>query len=344
MSRFSSRDPQGVAGTDHWQILGLAPGADASELKRAFRQQARRWHPDLNGNDPVAEERFKQVNEAYAVLSDPQRRRSWEQGEEPGGEPPDPFASGFPTFEDYLAELDGTASRRAHSDGRQAGEERRTPSGREEARGAAQAPGSGVDDGGREAWEGRTAEARGWVAAAPPSPPPVQAGGDQESLVELTPEQALLGERVELELTDGTVVEVRTPPLAGDGWRLRLAGVAPGGADHFLQLRVRTPEGLRIDGLRVLYPLDLSPAEAVLGAHVVVPTLDGPVRLRVPPGSSSGRLLRLRGRGQRLAERRGDQLVEVRIAVDEHPEDDALALYQRLLELEQLRGGDSDDG
>ena len=326
MSRSFPQDPPGAAAPDHWQTLGLSPGADAAALKRAFRQQARRWHPDLNGNDPVAEERFKQVNEAYAVLSDPVRRRAWERGEDPtGGEPPDPFATGFPDFEDYLAELDGRRAGQGDPDwqetpGRSGGSEEAASAGRSEARGG---------------------EERGWVAAAPPSPPPVQASGDQESLVELTPEQALQGERVELELPDGTLVEVRTPPLAGDGWRLRLAGVAPGGGDHFLQLRVRTPDGLRIDGLRVLYPLDLSPAEAVLGTQVVVPTLAGPVRLRVPPGSSSGRLLRLRGRGQRLGERCGDQLVEVRIAVEEHPGDAELALYRRLRELERERRGDT---
>jgi curved DNA-binding protein len=337
VSRSFPQDPPGAAAQDHWQILGLSPGADAVALKRAFREQARRWHPDLNGNDPVAEERFKQVNEAYAVLSDPVRRRAWERGEDlSGGEPPDPFASGFPDFEDYLAELDGGRSARADRDW---GEPSR-PAGRRSDEPAQESP---VDPGRPqrqpEHGEPPTSEARGWVATAPPSPPPVQAAGDQESLVELTPEQALHGERVELELPDGTLVEVRTPPLAGDGWRLRLAGVAPGGGDHFLQLRVRTSEGLRIDGLRVLYPLDLTPAEAVLGTQVVVPTLEGPVRLRVPPGSSSGRLLRLRGRGQRLGERHGDQLVEVRIAVDEQAGDAELALYRRLRELELERRG-----
>lgn len=343
MSRSFPQDPPAAAAPDHWQILGLSPGADAAALKRAFREQARRWHPDLNGNDPVAEERFKQVNEAYAVLSDPVRRRAWERGEDlSGAEPPDPFASGFPDFEDYLAELDGgRPSRdwqawqeppsRAASASRGGEPTERTDPHSEPGPGRSQPDGS----------QGSDSDRRGWVAAAPASPPPVQAATDQESLVELSPEQALQGERVELELPDGTVVEVRTPPLAGDGWRLRLAGVAPGGGDHFLQLRVRTPEGLRIDGLRVLYPLDLTPSEAVLGTQVVVPTLAGPVRLRVPPASSSGRLLRLRGRGQQLGERRGDQLVEVRIAVDAQAGEDELALYRRLRELEQLRRGDS---
>jgi curved DNA-binding protein len=339
VSRSLSREPAGSTAPDHWQILGLAPGADAAALKRAFRAQARRWHPDLNGNDPVAEERFKQVNEAYAVLSDPARRRAWERGEDPSaGEPPDPFATGFPRFEDYLAELDGTSHGPMAGD--REGPAGGSPSGRPSRGAARQDAGSDPEP------PEPSAEAadRGWVEAAPPPPPPVHVGGDQESLVELTPEQALRGERVELELRDGTVVEVQTPPLAGDGWRLRLAGVAPGGGDHFLQLRVRSEDGLRIDGLRVLFQLDLTPAEAVLGTQVVVPTLEGPVRLRVPPGSSSGRLLRLRGRGQRLGERQGDQLVEVRIVVDEHPGEDERALYNRLRELERQRRGEPGEG
>jgi DnaJ-class molecular chaperone len=161
----------------------------------------------------------------------------------------------------------------------------------------------------------------------------VHATGDLESLVELSPDQALRGERVELELNDGTCVEVWTPPLAGDGWRLRLAGVAPGGGDHFLQLRVRTPEGLRIDGLRVTYNLELTPAEAALGCLVLVPTLEGDVQLRVPPGSSSGRLLRLRGRGLAQGDRQGDQLVEIVIVIPESLSEAERALYRRLQEL-----------
>ena len=100
----------------------------------------------------------------------------------------------------------------------------------------------------------------------PPPPPPVQAHDDLETAVPLTPEQALDGTYVEVELSDGTTVEVQTPPEAGDGWRLRLEGVAPGGRDHFLQLQVRTDEGLRVDGLRVLYRLDLPAPEGAWAA------------------------------------------------------------------------------
>jgi curved DNA-binding protein len=313
VSQSTRWDSVATAARDHWEVLGLAPGADAASIKRAFRQQARLWHPDLNGNDPVAEARFKRVNEAYAVLSDPIRRRAWEAGEgqDSAGLDNDPFATGFPQFEDYLAQLFGQERRSSQS-----WDDEPEPEDPPEA---------------------------GSVTTAPASPPPVMAATDEETLVSLTPEQALVGQRLELELRDGTVVEVWSPPLAGDGWRLRLAGVAAGGADHFLQLRVRTEEGLRIDGLRVLYQLDLHPADAALGCQAVVPTLEGPVRLRVPPGSSSGRLLRLRQRGQSQGEQRGDQLVEVRIVVPTTPTEAEEALFRRLRELDREQNGATSD-
>lgn len=291
-----------VAEPDYWSLLGLDPESDDQQLKRAFRREARRWHPDLNGNDSVAEERFKLVNEAYAVLSDPRRRSAWERGEAAQRQIHDPFASGFPSFEDYLDVVLG----RVESPRDQ------TPAAR------------AVED---------HSPVQESPATQSTNPPPVRADQDLESLVELTPEQALEGTRVELNLDDGTVVELDTPPFAGDGWRLRLEGVAPGGRDHFLQLRVVTPEGLRIDGLRVHYRLELFPPDAALGCAVDVPTLDGPVTLQVPPGSSSGRLLRLRERGLRWDDRRGDQLVEIVIVIPAALGEAEQALYRRLQEL-----------
>jgi DnaJ-class molecular chaperone len=320
---------------DYWAVLGLEPGADSATLKRAFRAQARRWHPDLNGNDPIAEERFKLVNEAYAVLSDPRKRQAWEAGGSGLEErQSDPYASGFPDFHDYVADLFG--DRRCSRAGASCDEDQnQVPEGA----GFAREPEATDRFESAPPFDSAGPFPRGSVTAAPPPPPPVQAGQDLETVVDLSPEQALMGERVELELSDGTLVEVRTPPLAGDGWRLRLAGVAPGGADHFLMLRVRTPEGLRIDGLRVLYELQLSPAQAALGCRPAVPTLAGQVRLTVPPCSSSGRLLRLRGRGLEWAGQRGDQLVEVRIVLPAEISEAETALYRRLEELaEDLTG------
>jgi DnaJ-class molecular chaperone len=96
---------------------------------------------------------------------------------------------------------------------------------------------------------------------------------------------------------------------------------------------VQTEEGLRVDGLRVLYRLELLPADAALGCAVDIPTLSGPVTLQVPPGSSSGRLLRLRGRGLSLNERRGDQLVEIVVVIPSSLSEAERALYRRLQEL-----------
>ena len=296
-----------IADPDYWSLLGLDPGSDGDSLKSAFRREARRWHPDLNGNDRQAEERFKLVNEAYAVLSDHDRRVAWERRRNGRSFSQDPFASGFPDFEEYPSvvlgigdppEPDRTES--THNEDQDEPERRPTPS--------------------------------------PQPPSPVRSQDNLETTVVLTPDQALRGTAVNLELADGTVIEVDTPPFAGDGWRLRLEGVAPGGRDHFLQLQVVTDEGLRIDGLRVLYRLELFPPDAALGCAVDVPTLSGSVTLQVPPGSSSGRLLRLRERGLSWNDRQGDQLVEVVIVIPAHLNDDEQALYQRLQELSLDQG------
>ena len=295
-----------TAETDYWSLLGVDADCTDQQLKRAFRREARRWHPDLNSNDPVAEERFKLVNEAYAVLSDPRRRQAWQQGGGSRADVADPFAQGFPDFEDYLDVIFGGGSAQS----------------------------------GAEVVEEPDPPFRSPVSAPPP-PPPVRAVEARESVVHLTPDQSLQGTVVELTLDDGTMIELNTPPLAGDGWRLRLEGVAPGGRDHFLQLRVVTDDGLRIDGLRVLYKLMLFPPDAALGCAVDVPTLDGPVTLQVPPGSSSGRLLRLRGRGLQLDDERGDQLVEIVVVIPADLGDAERALYRRLQELasESEQGG-----
>ena len=299
-----------TAEPDYWSLLGVDSDCTDQQLKRAFRREARRWHPDLNSNDPVAEERFKLVNEAYAVLSDPRRRAAWQRGDGSSAASADPFAQGFPDFEDYLDVIFGGGAGRTRAE-------------------------VDVED------EVETDPPFRSPVSAPPPPPPVRAVEDLESVVHLTPDQALQGTVVELTLDDSTVVELNTPPFAGDGWRLRLEGVAPGGRDHFLQLRVVTDDGLRIDGLRVLYKLMLFPPDAALGCAVDVPTLDGPVTLQVPPGSSSGRLLRLRGRGLQLDDERGDQLVEIVVVIPSDLGDAERALYRRLQELasESEQGG-----
>ncbi len=299
---------------DYWALLGLAPGSSPEELKVAFRREARRWHPDLNANSIHAEERFKLVNEAYKILSDPRKRSIWEKNNLKLQDESLDFTHGFPEFYEYISNVlgidtpvDDLSNQNISND-------------------------VDEEDDFLDEEEEHESNFR-WPSKSHLENTPVQAFDDIETTVNLDPQQALLGTNIEIELQNGTVVEVSTPPFAGDGWRLRLEGVAPGGRDHFLQLRVITSEGLRIDGLRVLYRLELFPADAVLGCAVDVPTLLGPVTLQVPPGSSSGRLLRLRGRGMEFEDRKGDQLVEIVVVVPNELSDSEQALYERLQEL-----------
>ena len=296
---------------DYWSLLGINPGSDQAELKRAFRREARKWHPDLNIDNSEAEERFKLINEAYAVLSDPRKKAAWEKLKQQENCYQDPFSEGFPTFEEYISVVLGLNQTPENEDFFDDSYEDFTQ----------------YDEYSEEYKENN------WPTASPIPTTPVKALDDLETVLHLDPDQALNGTLVEIELSEGTVVEVQTPPFSGDGWRLRLPGVAAGGRDHFLQLRVQTEDGLRIDGLKVFYKLELFPPDAVLGCAVDVPTLFGPVTLQVPPRSSSGRILRLRSRGLEYDGIKGDQLVEIAVVIPAEIRDGELALYQRLQEL-----------
>ena len=290
---------------DYWSLRGLPPGSDNNQLKRAFRREARKWHPDLNKDDKQAEERFKLVNEAYAILSDPLKRKAWENNEEHLSGKEELFATGFPSYEEYIELVLGIVL--------EDDEDIHYEEFREDY----------VNDIPDEYAPTTTTQ----------TPPPVPLLEDLETLVDLSVEEALYGSVIEVQLNDSTIVEVPTPPFAGDGWRLRIAGAAIGNKDHFIQLRVQTEDGLRIDGLRVLYKLELFPPDALIGCAVEIPTLNGPVNLQVPPGSSSGRLLRLRGRGLRYENLKGDQIVEIVIVLPSESSDSEIALYKRLQEI-----------
>jgi len=297
---------------NYWSLLGVSPNCDPSELKAAFRKEARKWHPDLNKNDANAEERFKLINEAYEILSDPNKRISWEKK---NNRNKDIFENRFPNYEEYLDVILGirTNLKSVKDDG--------------------------MDDqfndlSEEDYYDYDQQKVSEYIpTTSEPSPPPTLIYEDQESIVEITPDQALYGSSVEIELQDGTIVEVLTPPFAGDGWRLRIEGAAIGSRDHFVQLKVQTDEGLRIDGLRVLYRLELFPHDALLGCAVEIPTLSGNVTLQVPPNSSTGRMLRLRGRGLDYEDLRGDQIVEIIIVLPDSLSDSEIALYQRLNEI-----------
>ena len=295
---------------DYLSILGLSYDFDDNELKKAFRREARKWHPDLNKNDLNAEERFKLINEAYEFLRDPKKRNFSSDEKIQRQDEINSFTKGFPDFQDYLNSLFGYQydSNNIQDSNYPFNEES-----------------INIDNEEFNSYD--------YPTTSPEEPPPVKIHKDIETIIELTPEEALSGATILIELEDETVVEVDTPPFAGDGWRLRLQNIARGGMDHYLQLKVQTESGLRIDGLRVLYKLELFPPDALLGCAVEVPTLDGNVTLQVPPKSSTGRMLRLKGRGLVYGDNVGDQYVEILVVIPADINDEEIALYTRLQEL-----------
>ena len=297
-------------------ILGLSSEFDDIELKKAFRREARKWHPDLNKNDINAEDRFKLINEAYEFLRDPVRRvKSIDSNSSNEGNF-NKYSTGFPEFKDYLNSLFGFEYESELDN-----------------ESYDQTSDFYEDEKPDEIFNEEEFNSYDYPARSPEEPPPVKLHQDIETIIELTPDEALSGASILIELEDQTVVEVDTPPFAGDGWRLRLENIAKGGKDHYLQLKVQTENGLRIDGLRVLYKLELFPPDALLGCAVEVPTLDGNVTLQVPPKSSTGRLLRLKGRGLSFGDNIGDQFVEILVVIPADINDEEIALYTRLQEL-----------
>ena len=298
--------------SNYLSILGLADNFNEVELKKAFRREARKWHPDLNKNDINAEERFKLINEAYKILSEPDNLSQNDLEENNKySEEYNNFSKGFPDFEDYLGSMFGLDNENYSEEYDQ-----------EEYFSTNEYDEYDVHDNNFD-----------YPATSPDEPPPVKSYNDIETIIELTPDEALNGASILIELEDRTVVEVDTPPFSGDGWRLRLENIAKGGKDHYLQLKVQTETGLRIDGLRVLYKLELFPPDALLGCAVDVPTLDGMVTLQVPPKSSSGRILRLKGRGLHYKSEIGDQYVEIVVVIPADMNEEEIALYTRLQEL-----------
>ena len=302
---------------DYLSILGLSYEFDEIDLKKAFRREARKWHPDLNKNDINAEDRFKLINEAYEFLRDPVQREKTIDQNIHNDQKINNYRTGFPEYQDYINFLFGfeyeSEFDNKYNDSKSTNVSH--------------------DDEYSETDNDYEFDNYDYPARSPEEPPPVKLHEDIETIIELTPDEALNGASILIELEDQTVVEVDTPPFAGDGWRLRLENVAKGGKDHYLQLKVQTENGLRIDGLRVLYKLELFPPDALLGCAVEVPTLDGNVTLQVPPKSSTGRLLRLKGRGLIFGDNIGDQFVEILVVIPADINDEEIALYTRLQEL-----------
>lgn len=281
---------------DYYDVLGVPRDADADALQRAYRQQARKHHPDV-AKDPGAEDRFKEVNEAYQVLSDPATRARYDR-----------FG---PDFRSYPEGADPRG-------GRSAGDPRASSF----RYGSSSAQGVDFDDLFGSMFGGR---------GAGPMP-----GPDQEAELTLTVEEAYAGGRRRISV-GGKSLEVTIPAGVTDGQRIRLAGQGGRGSrggptgDLYLVVHLAPHPTFEVHGRDVFVPLLVTPWEAALGAKVPVETPGGEGKVDVPPGSSSGRRLRLRGQGLPNPQGRpGSVYAEILVMVPPKPTKKERELFEQL--------------
>ena len=289
---------------DPYQLLGVARGASEADIKKAYRKLAKELHPDRNTNNPKAAERFSQVTQAYDLLSDKDKRARFDRGEIDGnGNPMNPFQF------------------------------RQGPGGG----GAGFQPGGFEFSGGDSSdfgdiFEGlfggrRGGGGGGFASGFGRRPSPKGANVAYKLAVPFVDAATLKAQRIALR--DGSTIDLKLPAGFENGQQLRLAGKGdpgPGGAgDALVTLELQPHRFFTRDGDEVRLDLPVSLAEAVLGGPVKVPTVEGPVMLNIPKGSSSGKVLRLKGKGFHGKAGRGDQLVT--LMVDLPVIDDALVEF-----------------
>jgi len=300
---------------DYYETLGVKREATPEEIKKAFRKQARTHHPDVAKDKATAEEKFKEINEAYEVLSDPEKRRKYDQlgaGWQSAGQAPPPdwqqagaggqeFNFGGTGFSDFFEQYFSGASRY----------------------------GFGGD------FSQATAGTRS------------RKGSDIEGDILVTLEEAMHGalRSISLQTTDPRTgksatqtFQVRIPAGVTDGKRIRVPGEGEpghGGAeagDLYLRVRHAAHPDFHTEGHDLYHDLNLAPWEAVLGAEIPVPTLDGLVKLKIPAGSENGSHLRVRGRGLPMGKsgERGNFYAVITIQSPNKLTDEERALWEKL--------------
>ena len=309
---------------DYYETLGVPRTAKDDEIKKSFRQLAREYHPDVAKDKKRAEEKFKEINEAYEVLSDPAKRKkydelgaNWKSGAEfrppPGYEGfsgGQPFRGGGQGGEDFEFQFGGTG----FSDFFE------------------QIFGSRMRGGGF--------GSRGGFRAAEYA----ERGSDIEGDIMVTLNEAMRGSVREVNVrrpvgraTKTESYQVRIPPGVTEGQKLRIAGRGEAGSgggeagDLYLRVRLAKHPDFDVDGHDLIYEAELAPWEAVLGAEISVPALDGRVNIKIPAGTQSGQKLRVRGRGLPSRDRgHGDLFVVTRIVVPSKITDAEKKLWEQL--------------
>ncbi|WP_439591067.1 DnaJ C-terminal domain-containing protein [Microbacterium sp.] len=304
---------------DFYKVLGVSKDISDADLKKTYRKLARKYHPDSNQGDAAAEAKFKEVSEAYSVLSDSEQRAEYDQIRAMGAGNARFTASGQGAggFEDVFSRFGQRGGGRQDP---QDFEDIFSMFGQQGGFGSGR---FGQSTGGFRGYGGPTR------------------GADVTARTTIDFVTATKGETITLQGEDGKPFKVKIPAGVSDGQKIRLRGrgrPSPDGGetgDIVVQVAVRphpvfTREGLN---LRVVVPVTFT--EAALGATIEVPTLGGdPVKLRVAPGTPSGRVLRVKGRGVETSKGTGDLLAEVQVAVPSHLDDDAREALQRFHDLE----------
>lgn len=287
--------------SDPYTILGVARGASEKDIKSAYRKLAKEFHPDRNADNPKAAERFSEVTRAYDLLSDKDKRARFDRGEiDIDGNPTMGFGYG--------------------GGGGGFGGGGFNPGGG--ARGFEGFSGEGIDLG--DIFDGLFGGRGGGFGGARQRPAP--RGANVQYKLGVSLEDAASRATQRITLADGKTIDLKLPAGVEDGTQMRLAGkgeVGPGGAgDAIVTIHLQPHAYYRRDGDNLRLDLPISLDEAVHGAKVKVPTPEGAVMLTVAPGSSSGKTLRLKGKGfSRKDGTRGDQLVTLEVQLPEGDED-----------------------
>jgi curved DNA-binding protein len=320
---------------NYYELLGVKRDASADEIKQSFRRLARQYHPDLNPGDKSAEDKFKDISEAYEILSDRSKRSQYDKftgfwrknrTKAPASAPREPrdrsndeeeFGDDFNTFIDRLL-----------------GRKKESGNGRDKtSRSEAQADRNPRNNERRNPREDRDPDRNNFTEPQPRLNPK-----NLEAELTLPLDKAYLGGRERITIQeDGRSLEVDMPPGMIPGQKIRLRGQGIGGGDLYLKINVSPHQFFRLEGVNIYCQLPVTPAEAVLGGFVEVPTLDGLVKISLPQSITSGQKLRLAGKGFPGEDgRRGDQLLEIQIVVPKNLLPAERELYEKLREIESF--------